>query len=465
MKTYLSFLVILVLALFSCNKHDRSLESGEVVQIPVEFSLSGPDETILSDGNIVNIDGTGGEVEFDITSNALWKIHDNKIDSNWIIVGPVEDTRDGTLKAILEPNRSGVDREQEITFDVADKLEFMTIVIKQEVLADAISATTENGLMQGSYQHKMKFDVVSSSDWDVDLSDIPWLKENNRSVETISFTVQKNEDIERVGNIKFFLKSNPSVSDELTIVQLQGVVVADYLDVEFNVDGTAKDVSQAHHEVLNFNDKNIYTISYDNSYERNIANFLPEPENITLSEDDGGFFRIDNTKDFADFTSKATSWEVLIKVNSEWGNKSYEGKFFGMHEAGGIGFLISSSSRGNKLTWLPNISTRDGGGSRWIWTSGVTPVEGKWYHLIGTWDKSTGRSKLFLNGDLVSDVEAEGFWHPAAGGVNWICIGGDPNRNNEATNAVQASISIARIYKHALNQEEVDFLWNEVKKD
>ena len=65
-----------------------------------------------------------------------------------------------------------------------------------------------------------------------------------------------------------------------------------------------------------------------------------------------------------------------------------EAKFFSSHEAGGTGLMVckTSGSRGNELTFLPNVSTT--GKSTWRWaTSGIVPQPKQYYHVVGVWDK------------------------------------------------------------------------------
>ena len=78
--------------------------------------------------------------------------------------------------------------------------------------------------------------------------------------------------------------------------------------------------------------------------------------------------------------------------NRNDGTKEY--KPFSAHEAGGTGFLICKEGQGGHpacITFLPNVSTT--GKSTWRWAqSDVTPEPGRYYHVVGVWDKTAEKA-------------------------------------------------------------------------
>ena len=132
--------------------------------------------------------------------------------------------------------------------------------------------------------------------------------------------------------------------------------------------------------------------------------------------------------------------------------------------AGGTGFLICTTGNGggkNSFTFLPNVTTT--GNSTWRWaTSGVTPMVGFYYHVIGVWNKEEAKAYIYVNGELCNTVDAPGEFRFANEGCNWFCVGGDASANG-AEAGWRGDVVIARVYNKPLTEEEVKKLWEPVR--
>lgn len=249
-------------------------------------------------------------------------------------------------------------------------------------------------------------------------------------------------------------------------------LVADMLDVEFNLDGTATDLSPMGHTVQKIEYDNPFTVVYDATYKRNVVTFNPAQNGKSAAAGEGSYYRIDyeaNTE-FKEKLATGHSFETLVKFDVDYTTEpvqKYETKFFSTHERGGTGFLISNwnqATGASGLTFLPNVATTDGGASRWIWANSQIKPDGQaWYHLVGVWDKDAGRAYIYVNGELKADVPAEGFYRPIDLAEAWLAIGGDPG-NNVIQGPFKGSLTIARIYDKALTALEAEYLWNQVGK-
>lgn len=249
-------------------------------------------------------------------------------------------------------------------------------------------------------------------------------------------------------------------------------LVADMLDVEFNLDGTAIDVSPMGHTVTKIEQDHPFTVTLNTTYNRNVVNFSPAANGVNLPEGEGSYYRIDyeGNTEFQDKLASGHSFETLVKFDVDYsaGDLDYETKFFSTHQSGGTGFMIArknAASGPNGLTFLPNVATTEGGGSRWIWAnSQVKPDGEKWYHLVGVWDKDAGKAYIYVNGELKGEEDAIGFYRPAVLSAGlWIAIGGDPG-NNVLQNPFAGSLTIARIYDKALTAAEAEYLWSQIGK-
>jgi len=234
---------------------------------------------------------------------------------------------------------------------------------------------------------------------------------------------------------------------------------ADMLDVRFNADGTATDLSPMQMEVQKIG--NTQTVYYNETYKRYAANFVnPWAGSPT------GYYRVDwenNTK-FKNMLANGHTLECIVMGNYTPPIANSEAKWFSSHQGGGTGFLISttnSSGRQNEITFLPNVSTT--GSSTWRWaTSGVVPQPGEYYHLVGVWNKTLKKAYIYVNGVLKNVVDASGNFVLPQSGSGWFGIGCDPAGSNGST-AWNGDVVLARIYDAPLNSTQVNKLWNQIR--
>ena len=236
---------------------------------------------------------------------------------------------------------------------------------------------------------------------------------------------------------------------------------ADLMDIVFHQDGTAEDLSPLKHEVKIGHSEGFYNY-YNSTYKRYVARF-----NNTWGSAPTGNYRIDyagNTA-FENALADGHSIETLIMPRYDGDTPpNSEAKPFTSHQAGGTGFLMCTQSgdRFQQIEFLPNVSS-DGNTSKWIDTrSGVFPEAGKFYHVVGVWNKEEGKSYVYVNGELKATVDAVGSMHFPNTGAHWFGIGCDANTSSGEL-AWSGDVALARIYDKPLAQTDVTALWNAVK--
>lgn len=241
---------------------------------------------------------------------------------------------------------------------------------------------------------------------------------------------------------------------------------ADLLDIVFNADGTAKDVSPMKMTV-----KATGTSGATCYYNEAFGGYVFRPNNPW-----GGtatcFYRVDYAfgSDFENRIADGHTLEAVVMCNYEGkisdSANNVEVKPFASHQAGGTGLMICKKANGkngkNEWTFLPNIQTN--GKSTWRWaTSGVEPENKVYYHLVGVWDKESQKAKIYINGELVNTISAAGNYFPVSDKANWFCIGGDSNTKATPTNGFNGEIVLTRIYDKPLDDTEINNLWYGVK--
>ena len=243
-----------------------------------------------------------------------------------------------------------------------------------------------------------------------------------------------------------------------SISTMTDVPQADLLDIVFNEDGTARDISPMQMPVQSIG-KSHY-VAYSETYRRNIATFS-NPWSSTAS----GYYKVvfENNTKFRNALANGHTLECLVMANYSGTIPNAEAKPFSAMEGGGTGFLVSTISGGrqNELTFLPNVT--ENGASTWRWaTSGIVPRPGTYYHLVGIWDKVLKKAYVYVNGVLRNTVDAPGDLRFAGAGNNWFALGGDPSGGTNCSNGWSGSIVMARVYDNVLSPKEVGTLWKQV---
>ena len=231
------------------------------------------------------------------------------------------------------------------------------------------------------------------------------------------------------------------------------VAEADILDVVFNQDGTAQNIAPTSLTVNQYNRKALFSFYpnaiatyYHSTFNRYVAHF-----NNPLGGNASAYYRIDygNYADIVNAISDDHSLEAVFRLDTAHSGTA-EAKFFAAHQSGGTGFLISKSEKGQDITFLPHV------GGNYIWCgSGIKPEVGKYYHVIGVWDKSSGNAHIYINGELKNTVPAAG--ELKLGSETWFGIGCDAGPTPNI--AWNGEVSIARVYGRALTADEANTLY------
>lgn len=243
-----------------------------------------------------------------------------------------------------------------------------------------------------------------------------------------------------------------------SISTVTDVPQADLLDIRFLDDGRATDVSPRGMKVEKVG--STQTVFYSETYKRNIATFTNP-----WASGASGYYKVNyeaNTS-FRNALANGHTLECLFTANYSGSIPNSEAKPFSSHQAGGTGFLISTTSgaRKNEITFLPNVSTSNTSTWRWA-TSGIVPQSQRYYHVVGVWDKAKGKAYVYVDGKLCNTVDAVGSLVFPSSGSGWFGIGCDPDGSN-GNNGWSGNIVLARVYDDPLNSTQVEKLWNQVK--
>ena len=223
---------------------------------------------------------------------------------------------------------------------------------------------------------------------------------------------------------------------------------ADLLDIVFNDDGSASDVSPLQNEVMTMGTPIIVkSPMYD-------MNVLCANQNEWGSSPTN-YYRIDLTDALLQGISDGVSFETLVRPH--WKGQSMPGSWvsaFGMEQGGGFGMIIENGS------WRFEFRVGD---KYEVAEFPDAPVKDQWIHLVGVWDKDNGTLSLYVDGSLMTvNPNASGEFGLPSEESRWFGIGTDPN-GSESSAAFQGDIAFSRLYNNPLNADQVAALYDDIQ--
>lgn len=395
----------------------------------------------------------GGELYIELDVNSAWS-YSITPESEWIT--QIKKENKGLKLQIAEADYA--ERSAEIIFTSnKDSSKGDTVRVSQarkplfEVSADTTSFGENGG--------KATFAITSNIGWKYEISPAAtWITEGERSESELVLNISALSFDSRSVDV-IFSSEEESYSDTITITQSgRERIVADVLDVVFKADGTAEDISPMKMKVATYAGTQLMTY-YNSAYDRYVAHF-----NNTMGESTTtSFYKVDFSSNgkFKNALTDGHTLETIFCVDESVKGKTQEIKVFTAHQSGGTGIMITTQSRGNDITFLPNVSSS--GSSTWRWAeSGVVPNPQTYYHVVGAWDKDAGVARIFVNGKQRGTVKTEGSMIlPSGANYQWFGIGGDPAGASTASNCLKGDVVVARIYDAPLTAEQVAQLYEQ----
>ena len=261
--------------------------------------------------------------------------------------------------------------------------------------------------------------------------------------------------------IRFFNKEKKQLAGMFltkvdSIVCKEAPIVADLLDIEFLPDGSAKNNGSKYISVKQVDGTALSTY-YNTQYGRWASHYNHDGSTVA-----SGFYKVDYSSSSSAQTALAQGHSIECVFRPDFlsdGSKEY--KMFSAMEGGGTGLLITKTASGKCLTFQPNVTAT--GSSTWIkCTSGINPEPGRYYHVVGVYNKNEQKAYIYVDGELKNCVDAKGQYFPQPNAAAlWFGLGGDASTNNTAQSSWKGDIVIARVYSEALGEEQVKTLYKE----
>lgn len=225
---------------------------------------------------------------------------------------------------------------------------------------------------------------------------------------------------------------------------------ADLMDIQFGPAGQVSDKAIADHNPSwqTITETGEGHVSYFNSdYNCYAAHFSSTPGSIP--NDYILAYDYSSDKDFQDSISDGHTIEALLVPNFDQGLNA-EIKGFSSHQGGGFGLMVETAG---DFTYLPHT----GGNYRWA-TSGVAAKKGQAYHVVGVYDKAAAKARIYVNGELASEVDAPGDFKFSSS--MRLIVGADPSvPTYPAEAAWNGDVIKARLYSAPLTTAQVKALY------
>lgn len=438
-----------MIAFQSCNRDDGSY----VDRVPI-FNVIGPGG---SDSNEISIDGKAQTVKFTVMATEEWTA---SVSNDAYSMTPASGGAGKTTVSLTAPsNESGSVYSAVVKFSLSGGKTY-EFNLSQAAQKPYLEVDLHDVAVTGDGDEFTVTVDTNQPDWTYEFDGtVSWITEKGKTETSVTFVVPENETGgKRSADIRFFATAAPELMDYVAVTQSSPAVApkADLLDVVFDSDGTAKDVSAMSMSVMSDRlDADVAT-AYNDRFGCYSAVF----NNSTIGRSglEKGYYYIPYTtsSDFAKKLEDGFSYELVFCSYNDPVAKQV--KPFSSTQAGGIGMCFRAKT--GEINFEVHV-----GGSWCELYSGVLPQKGQYYHVVATWDKTNGLAMLYVDGKLTASANTVGDLKFMDTSVDkrWFGIGADPNGNDFGEASFYGEVVKARLYGAPVSADEVKALYKLVK--
>lgn len=221
---------------------------------------------------------------------------------------------------------------------------------------------------------------------------------------------------------------------------------ADLMDIVFEANGSASDVSPVANTVLKLS-------SPVTEMDEEVGHYVLNNENAAWgSKSLRNIFRVPITSSFRSKLKEGFTIECYVKPTwSDAYNKKAAAPF-SLQNEGGISLVANAKG---EWTFESFVGTGN------IVLNSEAPVEkDKWVHLVGIYDQQNGFLHIYVDGTIRATSYAMGDLKlPTDSGLSWFGIGGNPSSSMIANEGFQGRVATARLYGRPITKAEVAALY------
>lgn len=408
--------------------------------------------TVQSNRNMINKDG--GAIVISVNTNADWSYEIDEAGKTWLTENQAESSSSRLALTATELDEEV--RTAAITFTCAKQADLKAVVNLTQ--KDMELLANKNKAYFAANGGEVYLDVTTTNidEWDVEQPKDAWVtavKEGDK----VKLTVAAFGKERREATVNLVTPVDASMVFPITVIQraTPSGPVADILDVVFDEDGSARDISAAGNTVK-YVAGSACTLSWNDVYLKYVPSFSHKQAGSGITS---GFYRIEYTDAIMSALDDGYTMEALIKPGKA--PNGSEIKAFSATTSGGMAIMIANTTRKKGLEFIQH------NGSTWCFAStDIIPDPDVYYHVVGVWDKAAGKIHCYVNGELKKSVDCNGIKHmtTATTRVRAFCIGGNTQSNTQLNGAWNGDVAIARIYDDPLTAYEIKELYENVKE-
>lgn len=306
---------------------------------------------------------------------------------------------------------------------------------------------------------RIEFTIETNTpNWEYTIINADWLKEISKDARNLILEASSNTaGDERLALISFSTSPQSNTKQEIKVYQAGTNIKpsAHILDMIFKPDGTAEDVSSLKNTVLTLEGGSMTTL-YSDRFQRYIARFNHDPGGTSSV----GYYKVDysTNQTFKNALTEGHTLEAMFMLDIDKPYPNSEMKMLSSNQNGGTGLLVGNHSNNSSIMFLPHI------GRNYVFTdSKIVPERGKYYHVVGVWNKQEGKTYIYVDGVLRASENAVGNLNLPTFDCHWFGIGIDPAGTSSGHMGWKGDVILSRIYDKALSKESIALLWSEVK--
>lgn len=409
--------------------------------------------TVTTNKSVIN--KNGGPVTFNVNANSDWTYSIDNEGKAWL---KVENVDASSLTLAADPledvtmTKTGV-----VTFTSSKDPTLVAVFnISQKDIDLGMSASYLDVYRSGG-SATIEVSTTNVTDW-TPSSESDWIKVTKKDGKHVSVSISEipaSSKDDRNGTVVLTASDDPAVMAMLTINQYgPEAPSADLFDIRFDQDGSALDHA-SQRTITHTN--GIYNVMSLNSVYGVYAPSFSFSMGGSKYED--SYYAVDLDSDMKTAMDDGYSLESICCINVD--HNGGETKCLSSTKSGGTALMIGASNANYELIFLINVPDAGSTSSKWIIVqTGIKPVKGVYYHLLGTWDRTTGIASVYVDGQLkgqMSDLGRDMRYGTLA--QNYFTVGGNQNSATNINGAWNGDVVRARIYGTALTAEDAKALY------
>ena len=288
-------------------------------------------------------------------------------------------------------------------------------------------------------------EVINITNWNA-ASNADWCSVQNASGKVVATMGQNTTGKVRTATINISTTEDDEMKSSISLTQYpSGVITPDLCNIVYDENGKATDISPKASTVEYLaGSGSVVSCAYYDQYGRYAPSFATTPGSELKGANKFGYY-VDYT-DWQQPFNDGYTMEAVFSIPAEHNTK--ESKAFGGTGSGGMAIMLGSSGRGSSIEFIQNDS-----GTWRFGSSGIVPVPGQFYHVIGIWDAAAKKLYTYVDGELMATVDCKTLRHMNTTQKK-LGVGAN-HKNADCNGSWNGTVVVSRVYDAVMTPEQV----------